>query len=359
VPERYFKQVALDEIPLNRDGSARLDLFVHLPTANNYVMYIANGDDSAPARLENLRKQTRVPVALYILSAEPPPPPAPVAAAEEAEEAGEAPQASPSEPSSPEIKVIPGDVPAPLAGEFLDGASREKLTYLYRELGSLQEPDAGVMIKKIESMADEILNAAAPEVKDLREYMLKGMNNLAASDDTSAITSLAILFALGNGFDSKTSHKDLAYAVLLMDLGLTDFSQEQIEMFYATPEKLPREVLREIKFHPSKSHLLAQEKLKGVSEVTLQLILNHHELFNGKGYPRGVRSDSLFPLVRVLALAVDVFEILRRHRLLGTATTIPEILTGLLEESVEAHLRRHSRKAVTMTLAMFNPPAAN
>ncbi|NVM22916.1 MAG: HD domain-containing protein [Desulfobacterales bacterium] len=77
------------------------------------------------------------------------------------------------------------------------------------------------------------------------------------------------------------------------------------------PGKLTDEEYRIIKSHP----LIGAEIVKGVSflEPLIPYILEHHERFDGKGYPKGLAGDSISIRARLLAVA-DAFDAMTTDR---------------------------------------------
>lgn len=62
---------------------------------------------------------------------------------------------------------------------------------------------------------------------------------------------------------------------------------------------------------------------------TAQIVLQHHERFNGSGYPNGLKNDEILPEAQILAVA-DVFESMISHRpyrpALGMDAAIEELV---------------------------------
>ncbi|MEM5816883.1 MAG: HD domain-containing phosphohydrolase, partial [Desulfitobacterium hafniense] len=62
---------------------------------------------------------------------------------------------------------------------------------------------------------------------------------------------------------------------------------------------------------------------------TAQIVLQHHERFNGSGYPYGLGSDKILPEAQVVGVA-DVFESMISHRpyrpALGMEAAMDELL---------------------------------
>jgi hypothetical protein len=308
-----LKKVKISEIPLNKNNLAICDIYIRMPSQNRYIKFLSEGDP-----LDNRKKtllQRHVDPFAYI-------------------------------PNSGATQS------ADSVAETLSAESEQKLKELYKNIFSPDmSPEEG--FKRIESTAEDILNLVAPETKDLKAHLLKNLKYLDLMNDVSAITTIATFVAFSSGFDSKKSYRDLTYACLVMDSSMSEFTDEEVKMYYRDPNSLPPDIAARFKKHPARSHELATDKLKSLNDVTMQLILNHHELFNGKGYPRGVRTESLFALVKVLSLSVDIFEIVKRNQLNGKDIAFLDAVLELREPTVEAHLKRHNKKLVDTVIQGF------
>ena len=77
------------------------------------------------------------------------------------------------------------------------------------------------------------------------------------------------------------------------------------------PGKLNEEEYKAIKLHPS----IGAKIVKGISflEPVAPYILEHHERFDGKGYPQGLAGENISIKGRVLAVA-DVFDAVTTDR---------------------------------------------
>ncbi len=308
-----LSKVKIEDIPKSQDGVLATDVYVHMPTQGRFIRYLCSGDVLDVKRIEQLSKH--VDPDAYIPKTEPQRKISDALGTEKTKELQEI-----------FVKVFKADVP----------------------------PEES--FKLVESTAEGILSVVAPETKDLKAHLMKNLKYVDLMNDVSAITSIATFVALCSGFDSKKSYRDLAYACLVMDSSMSEFTDDEVKQYYKDSSQLPAETLAKFKKHPARSHELASEKLKSLSDVTMQLILNHHELFNGKGFPRGVRSESLFALVKVLAFAVDVFETMKKSQLNGKVISIGDAVAELREITVEPHLKRHSKKLVDSVAQALNLP---
>ena len=223
---------------------------------------------------------------------------------------------------------------------------REQLIDVYQDILSDKESVQSVGIEKLENKASQLLNAIAPDIETLRHHLKMNSKYLNIMNDTASIISLAVLFASAASITARNIFKDIAYACVVMDLPLSDLPQEDQDLYYKDRTQLPAETLKRIHQHPWTAYRLLQKKMRGASEFLSQLVLSHHELYNGKGYPRKIRSEMLSPAIRMVALAVDTFEILKSQSLKGQPVTLLAALSALKEDGVDGHLKRHNKKLV-------------
>lgn len=95
---------------------------------------------------------------------------------------------------------------------------------------------------------------------------------------------------------------------LLHDLGMLDIDKQIL----GKPARLEENELREVQRHP----IFGIQKLAHRSELTegqLMMVYQHHERFDGTGYPVGLVGDEIHPWAKICAV-VDVFEALTSHR---------------------------------------------
>ncbi len=330
-----FEKVELSAVPLDPSGYALVDLFVRLPAQERFIRFIVAGDIITDEKKAAL--QRHIDPGLYIQKAL---------------------DLAPAVSVSAAMPPAPAPAPAPeLPGlESISSSQNSALSEIAKNL--LAGTDPVKQMEVISGEADNILAVVAPEVKDIKGHLMKTTKFLEVMNDSAAMTTLSIFFALANGFDSKKSFRDLALATLVMDAGLAEFTSEELKQYYVDRTQLPQDTLARFLKHPTRSHELGRDKLGSLSEGTMVLILSHHELFNGKGYPRAVRSESLFPLVKVLAFAVDVYERLKRAQYLGEELTLQEAVAYFKEVNVESHLKRHSKALVEKVLKYFESGGA-
>jgi diguanylate cyclase (GGDEF)-like protein len=154
------------------------------------------------------------------------------------------------------------------------------------------------------SRAAETTLGAEAEATWFADPSLQTMNDLAAAVDarsaftrghSSQVTRHAVQFAehLVLPHDQKDS---LRIAGLLHNLGVASVPDRILNK----PGPLTAEERKIIQAHPGLADLLAREapRFKGVA----QAILYHHERWDGHGYPRGLKSEEIPRLARILGL---------------------------------------------------------
>lgn len=325
--DAHFVPITEEQRPVEGDPLPQ-DLYVLLPKAGKYIRLAIAGDIWDQSRADMLSKHSDPQI--YIKSDDP--------------------QLTDTEIN----KIVVDEIKKesnPVSEEILRFNSdlAEDVQEIFRFMADPDSGDPAQTLSAMEMISDKILDKVAPDVENLRDVLMGDAKYIHIMSDTSAITSLAIFVAMSHGFTSRKVYRDISLAVLLMDAPLADLDPGAVMKNYANSDDLSEEEKAKIKKHPQVAHDTVQQHLPGVHSTIRQMILNHHELYNGKGYPRGIRSETLPPINRSLALAVDLFEVMKREHLDGMEIDIPMALEVLKEDDVEAHLRRHNRKFVTDT----------
>lgn len=106
---------------------------------------------------------------------------------------------------------------------------------------------------------------------------------------------------------AKEERRILLYAAYLHDLGKINVSKEVL----ISSSKLTKEEWEELKKHPQDSaDILTQ--IKGFKKV-VPIVLEHHEKYDGTGYPKGLKGEDISYLARILTVA-DSFDAMTNQR---------------------------------------------
>ena len=161
-------------------------------------------------------------------------------------------------------------------------------------------------------------DAAAPLVEEISNSVLRNpgalisLARLKTADDYTymhsvAVCALMIALARQLGLDEQQT-RDAGMAGLLHDLGKAMIPMEILNK----PGKLTDAEFDIVKSHPAEGHKLLLTG-KGISEMTLDVCLHHHEKVDGSGYPKGLNNETMSLFAKMGAVC-DVYDAVTSNR---------------------------------------------
>ncbi|MBI1801003.1 MAG: cyclic nucleotide-binding domain-containing protein [Chloroflexi bacterium] len=171
-------------------------------------------------------------------------------------------------------------------------ADLSRITELLRKNAELQEA-----YSQLQAVYQATL-ATLSTALDLRDRATEG--------HSQRVTAYSLLIAEEMGIAEETL-KYIRFGALLHDIGKIGVS----DLILRKPGKLTDDEWIEMRHHPTwgKQVLKDIEFLREASEI----VYAHHEKFNGKGYPRGLKGEEIPIGARIFAIA-DVFDALTLER---------------------------------------------
>lgn len=133
------------------------------------------------------------------------------------------------------------------------------------------------------------------------------------------------------GLGSPSELREFALGAILHDVGKSKISDEILNK----PGKLSDEEFEIIKTHPQKGYALMEGKISGIA---LDIILHHHERYDGSGYPEKIRGDDISDNAKV-AIIADVYDALTTNRPYGDARD-PFHAMLLMKEKMVGHFEQ-------------------
>lgn len=167
------------------------------------------------------------------------------------------------------------------------------------------EPVSSEDIDSIVTVMLSLVNSKPEELRLLTITPHKTKNILAQSSLNTMILAMLI------GIQMKMiSHKllHLSVAALLHDIGMTKIP----EPLLSKKGELTQQELLTIKSHTILSYKLITKTFKYPEEVG-RIAMFHHERWDGKGYPKGLKGNEIPVASRILSIA-DAFEAMVRER---------------------------------------------
>jgi HD-GYP domain-containing protein (c-di-GMP phosphodiesterase class II) len=193
--------------------------------------------------------------------------------------------------------------------KVLDAQADKKLLDLYfNSVKMLDKIYTG--IRENEAVEGEgierIIDDLIPAIKDRKDEMIsflilsgRGASPLAESSVNTAIISVFIAQSI-----KMTAHRinQLAFASLLHDIGMMRIPEQVLQK----KGKLTENELKVIQTHPVYSFNIITKTLKYPVEVG-RIALQHHERWDGNGYPKQLSGEKIDLSARILSVT-DAFE---------------------------------------------------
>ena len=171
----------------------------------------------------------------------------------------------------------------------------------------------------VEQMADSLFR---------NHHALVWLTHLKARDEYTLthcinVSILALSFGRFIGLPEPTLI-ELGLGALLHDLGKMQVPPEILNK----PGKLTAEEFAIMQRHAEFGHALLSKYNPGLPAAVLDIVLHHHERFEGQGYPDGLQGDAIPVLTRITSI-VDVYDAITSDRVYHDGMTPHEALGNL------------------------------
>ncbi|MGA2977107.1 MAG: HD-GYP domain-containing protein [Spirochaetia bacterium] len=162
---------------------------------------------------------------------------------------------------------------------------------------------------------DSTVNLLLEKVKDRRNEMIQLilMGGRIERKIAAGVINVTILSAIMGTVLKFTSHRliQLTTGALLHDTGMVKVPKAILQK----KDKLSPEELNQIRTHPIHSYRVISKELKYPEEIAI-IALQHHERWDGQGYPRKLRGEDINLSARIVAVADSYIAMInnRPHR---------------------------------------------
>ncbi len=214
---------------------------------------------------------------------------------------------------------------------FLSGDVVAALVLGYREPPALSQDDRDNGRQLADQVAVALANARL--IEELDQFQWETLTALARAIDAKSpwtmghserVTDLALRIGRAMGFGAEDLDT-LRRGGLVHDIGKIGVPQAILDK----PAKLTKEETVIMRRHVEVGARII-EPIPGLAR-TLPIVLQHHEFFDGSGYPRGLAGEGIDLLARVFAVA-DAFDAMVSDRPYRAGMT-PEKATELIQQS--------------------------
>jgi HD-GYP domain-containing protein (c-di-GMP phosphodiesterase class II) len=172
----------------------------------------------------------------------------------------------------------------------------------------LRDVKAGneIDIAPAESMVDDVIASALRNADALIALSKLRQHDAYTFTHGVNVSVLAVAFGGAMGF-MPVDLKELGLAGLFHDVGKTGIPDPILNK----PGRLTPKEFDLIKMHPALGRRLLAGR--GLREAVLRGVAEHHEKFDGSGYPNGLAGEDVHPWGRILGVA-DIFDALTSRR---------------------------------------------
>jgi HD-GYP domain-containing protein (c-di-GMP phosphodiesterase class II) len=152
--------------------------------------------------------------------------------------------------------------------------------------------------ESVNTITNEIFHGKVP-LGGLTEISTADIHTFTHSVD---VCTFSVYLGINYGY-KKDALLALGLGSILHDLGKTRVSPEILNK----PGPLTEEEFEEVKNHPIWGYqMLTENKPRQVHDDSLEIVLNHHERYDGSGYPRGLKGTEISDMVGICSLS-DVY----------------------------------------------------
>jgi len=162
--------------------------------------------------------------------------------------------------------------------------------------------------------------------KELVEIILKTLHEKSPREEQHSrrVAELSERLAAAMG-KSKTECRRIYHAGMLHDIGKIGISEEILNK----PGRLDDEEYQLIRRHPEIGYCILQ--VSGETKDLSEIVLYHHERYDGRGYPKNLKRDEI-PLEARIISVVDSFDAMTSNRSyrrgLSTEEAVRELLSN-------------------------------
>lgn len=195
------------------------------------------------------------------------------------------------------------DDPEPLISPDKITAAINSIKQCYHQYSKTLKIDVTELKTHVDNIIDDLVSnnslyIGMAELKNYDDYTYQHSVNVCA---------LAIILGISNGYN-RLQLQNLGMGALLHDIGKIKIPLEIINK----PGFLNYKEYIEVKKHPWEGFMIAR-MTENLPKSSICCILQHHERFDGRGYPRGLSNGNIHEYASIIAVT-DVFDALVSDR---------------------------------------------
>jgi HD-GYP domain-containing protein (c-di-GMP phosphodiesterase class II) len=220
----------------------------------------------------------------------------------------------------------------------------EKMIGVLGGMASVDEAERAAAFDECKNASQELVNVAMQSHKSASTYQDLLMMQQEGIEHSASVSTIAVIFALATGFVENEDLAEISMGALLHDLG---HSVINMEIFLKPYVQFDETEMEEFKLHTSGGIQLLEDLGEAVPPLVRQVVEQHHERFDGKGFPAGISAFQVDERVQIVYLAnqvddlmsgrlveskmspVDAFDWIKEHEMKNSKSVSPEIFHSI------------------------------
>lgn len=193
------------------------------------------------------------------------------------------------------------------------------------------DPRSGKNISRAQSVTNNIIKFSLADRSSIPSLLKLGSHDYYTFSHcvNVAVFAIGLWMVIGKGGERELT--DFALGCILHDVGKCEIT----EAILNKPGKLDDREFEIIKNHPAQG---VQLMTGHCSEVTLDIIMHHHEKVDGRGYPHALRGDQISDNAKIATIA-DVYDALTTNRPYAGAR-LPFSALSLMKKEMVGHFEQ-------------------
>lgn len=170
------------------------------------------------------------------------------------------------------------------------------------------------------------------EIQDTQREVIETLGSVVESRSNETanhvrrVAEFSYALALKTGLDERQANL-LKQAAFMHDVGKIAIPDAILNK----PDRLTAEEYEQVKAHTTVGHAILKNSKRELMQTASIVALQHHERWDGKGYPEGLAGDAIHIYGRIVALA-DVFDALLNKRAYKASLPLAEAVAILEAE---------------------------
>jgi HD-GYP domain len=198
-------------------------------------------------------------------------------------------------------------VVAHLITEEIKAKAKQEISSLFNSVGKSDDVSTQKSIKRIEFIVEDLVGQILKKERTMVNIVdIRTFDDYTYSHSLN-VAVLSIVIGTVLELDRKIL-QELAVSAIIHDIGKVFIDKNILNK----PQKLTPEEFSIVKEHALKGY----QYLRNYNKLTLQIlrgVLEHHEQFNGNGYPKGLSGDQISFFGKIICIA-DVYDALTSDR---------------------------------------------